>query len=244
MTLVAGLSIGGLPAFVGDLLLSWGMPKEVDLPTLRAPGVFPGMTSHYAANLAQKLIIVRPYLLIAWAGYQREAIRIIEALDIILPKTQQLEEHSKALFEILDSCGEGTEIVALVIAGSAIHPLCVRTRGFDIDHKRVYLLGSGAADFFSFLQECPELVPSNEQTNGMLARTTMLRFAARAMTFQVTGKGLENSWARALKLRIQHLKDLKKLIGLCFAHGNLIMMARTNTLATLFSRDTFSKIYI
>jgi hypothetical protein len=33
MTLVAGLSVGGLPAFLGDLLLSWRIPSAVGLPT-------------------------------------------------------------------------------------------------------------------------------------------------------------------------------------------------------------------
>jgi hypothetical protein len=194
VTLVAGISIGGLPAFVGDLLVSWALPSEVDLPTLRSPGVFPGMDKDYAAGLAQKLIIVRPYLLVAWAGVRREATRIIEALDAALPRTNQLGEHPVALFEILNSCSEGTEIVAVVIAGTSIFPLCVRTRGFEIDDKRVYLLGSGAGDFFNFLQESPELIPSHERADGLLARTTMLRFAARAMAFQTIGRGLEHSW--------------------------------------------------
>jgi hypothetical protein len=216
MTLVAGLSIGGLPAFMGDLLLSWGMPSEVDLPTLRSPGVFPGTDRDYAAGLAQKLIIVRPYLLIAWAGLKREATRIIEELDKALPRTKQLEEHPEALFEILNSCSEGTEIIALIIAGTSIFPFCVRTRGFEIDDKRVYLLGSGAGDFFSFLQECPELVPSQEQVDGLLARTTMLRFAARAMAFQVIGKGLENSWGGGFEVAYPTSNGFQKIDRLMF----------------------------
>ncbi|MCZ7859737.1 hypothetical protein O9X81_24380 [Agrobacterium salinitolerans] len=216
MTLVAGISIGGLPAFVGDLLLSWGMPSEVDLPTLRSPGVFPGIDKDYAAGLAQKLIIVRPYLLIAWAGLRREATRIVEELDAILPRTKQLEEHPKALFEILNSCREGTEIVALVMAEASIFPLCVRTRGFEIDEKRVYLLGSGASDFFSFLNECPELVPSQERADGLLARTTMLRFAARAMAFQFIGKGLENSWGGGFEVAYPTSEGFQKIDRLMF----------------------------
>lgn len=216
MTLVAGISIGGLPAFMGDLLLSWGVPSEVDLPTLRSPGVFPGKDKDYAAGLAQKLIIVRPYLLIAWAGLRREATRIVEALDAALPRTKELEGHPEGLFEILDSCREGTEIVALVIAGSSIFPFCVRTRGFEIDNKRVYLLGSGASDFFSFLQECPELVPSEEQADGLLARTTMLRFAARAMAFQITGKGLENSWGGGFEVAFPTPDGFQKIDRLMF----------------------------
>lgn len=216
MTLVAGISVGGLPAFVGDLLQSWGVRSEVDLPTLRSPGVYPGIDKSYAAGLTQKLIIVRPYLLIAWAGLKREATRIVEALDAALPKTKQLEEHPEALFEILNSCSDGTEMVALVIAGSSIFPFCVRTRGFEIDDKRVYLLGSGATDFFSFLQNCPELVPSQERADGLLARTTMLRFAARAMAFQIIGKGLENSWGGGFEVAFPTPGGFQKIDRLMF----------------------------
>lgn len=216
MTLVAGISIGGLPAFIGDLLLSWPVPSEVDLPTLRAPGVFRGMDKDFAAGLAQKLVIVRPYLLVAWAGVRREATRIIEALDAALPSTNQLHEHPFPLFEILNSCSEGTEMVALVIVGTSIFPFCVRTRGFEIDDKRVYLLGSGAGDFFSFLEESPELVPSQEREDGLLARATMLRFAARAMAFQITGKGLENSWGGGFEIAFPTPDGFQKIDRLMF----------------------------
>lgn len=221
MTLVAGISVGGLPAFIGDLLISWGIPSEIDLPTLRSPGIFPGIGKDYAEGLAQKLIIVRPYLLIAWAGVQREATRIVKELDAALPNTQQLEEHPEALFEILNSCSEGTEIVALVIAETSIFPFCVRTRGFEIDDKRVYLLGTGAGDFFNFLQECPELVPSQEQSDGLLARTTMLRFAARAMAFQITGLGLENSWGGGFEVAFPTSSGFQKIDRLMFRSWKL-----------------------
>jgi hypothetical protein len=68
MTLVAGLSVGGLPAFIGDLLVSWHIPSAVDLPTQLEKVVRPGLGTDYAASLTQKLIIVRPYLMLAWAG--------------------------------------------------------------------------------------------------------------------------------------------------------------------------------
>ncbi|MBB4493483.1 hypothetical protein GGE43_005327 [Agrobacterium tumefaciens] len=127
-----------------------------------------------------------------------------------------MEENPEGLFEILDSCSGGTEIVALVIAGTSIFPFCVRTRGFEIDDKRVYLLGSGAGDFFSFLQECPELVPSQEQADGLLARTTMLRFAARAMAFQVIGNGLENSWGGGFEVAYPTPNGFQKIDRLMF----------------------------
>lgn len=86
MTLVAGLSVGGLPAFIGDLLISWGLPSTVDLPSQWREGVHPGLGEDHAAGLAQKLIVVRPYLMLAWAGERTDADRIIRELDSVLPE--------------------------------------------------------------------------------------------------------------------------------------------------------------
>jgi len=68
VTLVAGLSIGGRPAFVGDLLTSWRVPTSITLPTHPKPEIHPNADGFFASGLAQKLVIVRPYLMIAWAG--------------------------------------------------------------------------------------------------------------------------------------------------------------------------------
>jgi hypothetical protein len=195
MTLVAGLSVGGLPAFIGDLLVSWRTPSAVDLPTQREERVLRGLGTDHAAGLAQKLVIIRPYLMIAWAGDRADAERMIcELNDHLPPEVGQLND-TKDIFSILNTCGENTELVALLIWGENIHPLGVRTRGFELDNRRIYLLGSGAQDFFEHLQTHPDLLSGQEQQSGLVARAIMLRFAARAMVGQwIAGVGLENSW--------------------------------------------------
>ncbi len=195
MTLVAGLSVGGLPAFIGDLLVSWRLPSVVDLPTQWQAGEYPGLDKDYAAGLAQKLVIVRPYLVIAWAGLRINVDLIISKLDSVLPADlADLNDHHIVL-SILDTCGSGTEIVALLIWDNAIRPFCVGTRGFELDDKRIYLLGSGGPEFFDYIQSHPDLMPSQEVADGVTARAILLRFAARAMTLQLlTGAGLKDSW--------------------------------------------------
>jgi hypothetical protein len=195
MTLVAGLSVGGLPAFIGDLLLSRRLPAPVDLPTRSKPGLRPGLDRHFAAELAQKLVIVRPWFLIAWAGSQSNANRIIQGLDALLPERSEDLARVEPALELLDSCSEDGELVVLIIRGNAIHPIGVRTRGFELDGKRVYLMGSGKSEFFDYLQAHPEVLPGQETRGGLLARAIALRFCARAMAIQwITGAGLEESW--------------------------------------------------
>ncbi|MEB3047697.1 hypothetical protein [Rhizobium mulingense] len=217
MTLVAGLSVGGLPAFIGDLLVSWRLPSSIDLPTQRQAGIFPGENKDYAAGLCQKLVIIRPYLMLVWAGRHAEAMRIIRELDAILPTESRPLEDAEPIFRILNTCGEDTEIIALLIRGASIYPFCVRTRGFELDDKRIYLLGSGASDFFEYLQDSPELLPSREQADGLLSRATMLRFAARGMAMQLgLGTGLESSWGGGFEIAYPTPSGFQKLDRLMF----------------------------
>src|SRR5664279_1636667 len=85
MTLVAGISFGGTPAFVGDLLTSWRLPTKIDLPTRPEKDAFESSRGDFVAGLEQKLIIVRPYLLLAWAGSVSVVHRLARQLDETLP---------------------------------------------------------------------------------------------------------------------------------------------------------------
>ncbi|TIT06407.1 MAG: hypothetical protein E5W74_29570 [Mesorhizobium sp.] len=217
MTLVAGLSVGGLPAFVGDLLVSWRIPSAVDLPTQHDEGVYPGIGEDHAAGLAQKLLIVRPYLMLAWAGERREAERLIRDLDGALPLDACNLCNPTVILEILNMCGPNTELVALLIAAEAIYPIGVRTRGFELGNKRIYLLGSGASDFFEYLQTHPEILPSQERADGLVARAIMLRFAARAMMLQLKiGTGLRDSWGGGFEVAYPDRSGFRKVDNLMF----------------------------
>src|SRR5690349_9712747 len=152
MTLVAGISFGGTPAFVGDLLTSWRLPTNIDLPTKPAPGLFRSANGNFAAGLAQQLIILRPYLQIAWAGSVPVVHELIRQLDKTLPRSiKQLYGREERLFAPLNELAASVELVAVVIDGDWIRPYCVRTRGFEIDDKRYYLLGTGSQAAFDFL---------------------------------------------------------------------------------------------
>jgi hypothetical protein len=85
MTLVAGFSCGGPPAFVGDLLTSWRVPSPLKLPIKEKEVTFQTGEKTFAAGLAQKLVIVRPYLLIAWAGLVSEVFELVRKLNEDLP---------------------------------------------------------------------------------------------------------------------------------------------------------------
>ena len=215
MTLVAGVSIGGLPAFIGDLLLSWRLPSTIDLPTQKKATKHPGAGQDHAAGLAQKLLIVRPYLLLAWAGEYAEAVRIVRELDRILPGSVSELHDLHPMFSTLDTCRSGTEMVALLIDGKSIRPFGVRTRGFELDGKRVYLLGSGAPEFFEYLQTNPELLPDQKKEGSLVAQAVMLRFAARSFALQwVIGQGLSNSWGGGFEVAFPDERGFRKVENL------------------------------
>ena len=217
MTLVAGLSVGGLPAFIGDLLVSWRLPSAVDLPTQQRKGAHPGLGEDHAAGLAQKLIIVRPYLMLAWAGEREDVDRMTCQLDSILPLGASELHDPEIILEVLDTCGANTELAALLILGEAIYPFGVRTRGFELDNKRVYLLGSGASDFFRYLQTHPEILPNQERADGQLAQAIMLRFAARAMVSQfIIGTGLRDSWGGGFEIAYPDKDGFRKIGNVMF----------------------------
>lgn len=217
MTLVAGISAGGMPAFIGDLLLWRRVPTPIDLPTRAGPGVTPGMDRDFAAGMAQKLVIVRPYLLVAWAGVRAEAERIIRELDRILPAQTEAYAHAGAVDEILRTCSDETELLILRIDGASVLPTGVGTRGFELDGKRIYLMGTGGSDFFQYLEEHPEILAGDENAEGFLARAIALRFGARAMTFQLLiGTGLENSWGGGFEVAYPEPGGFRKCDRLLF----------------------------
>jgi hypothetical protein len=217
MTLVAGLSVGGMPAFIGDLLVSWRVPSAVDLPTQRRKRVHRSLGGAHAAGLAQKIVVVRPYLMLAWAGECADVNRMIRDLDNGLPLDSSELHDPDAILKVLDTCGANSELVALLMFNDAIYPICVRTRGFELDNKRIYLLGSGASEFFDYLQTHPDILPNQERADGLVAQAIMLRFAARYMALQLaTGTGLRDSWGGGFEVGYPDQNGFKKVDNLMF----------------------------
>lgn len=155
--------------------------------------------------------------MVAWAGSYEEATRIVKALDQVLPQTLGGLKDPTPVFDILNTSAEGTELVALLVWEKTIRPFGVRTRGFELDGKRIYLMGSGAPDFFEFLQMHPEAVPESDSADGLVARSTLLRFAGRALTRQfILGAGLENSWGGGFEIVYPDSSGFRKLDHVLF----------------------------
>ena len=213
MTLVAGLSIGGAPAFVADLLTSWRLQGEVEIPSQRSPGVFEGADGYFASGLAQKITIVRPYLMLAYAGRLSVARKIIEELDAILPMTAEEVTGSAHLFmAILDRTPDTLEMIALYFDGDNIHPLCLHTRGYEIDGRRLYILGSGRDVFFDYAVNMFGAIPNDDTPHGLVARAVMMRFASNAMMSQwAAGYGLNKSWGGGFEVAFTDDNGFKKV---------------------------------
>jgi hypothetical protein len=196
VTLVAGLSIGGGPAFVGDLLVSWGVPTKLRLPTRPQEEIHKGLDGSFAAGLAQKLIIIRPYLMIAWAGSVSVIGKLVNELDRVLPACcEEFKKDTDQLLGALDVLPNTVEVVALVFDGDYTYPICVHTRGFELDNQRFYLLGTGRQTFFEFAIQSTSVMPDIETPDGLAARATMMRFAGNAIMSQYASKvGFSESW--------------------------------------------------
>lgn len=217
MTLVAGISLGGMPAFIGDLLTSWQLPAAVDLPTRPEEAVQPSEDGYFAAHLAQKLIIVRPYFLLAWSGSRSNADRILGDLDRVLPECAETIEDATPIWDIMNSCDECSEMVALVIGNGRVQPFGIRTRGFEIDGRRIYLMGSGAPAFFDYLTENPDVLPQDEEGNGLMARAVALRFGSRATASQwLSGDGLDASWGGGFEIAYPEPDGFRKIDRILF----------------------------
>jgi hypothetical protein len=216
MTLVAGISLGGMPAFIGDLLISRRLPAPADLPTRPENAVHPGEDGFFAASLAQKLVIVRPYFLLAWAGSRSTADRILRELDRLLPDDFDASADSAPVWDVLNSCEEGSEMVVLIIGNGMVQPLGIRTRGFEIDGKRVYLMGSGGPAFFDYLNAHTDVVPEGDG-GGLVARAAVLRFGARAIQTQwISGGGLEASWGGGFEVVFPEPNGFRKIDRILF----------------------------
>ena len=196
MTLVAGFSCGGPPAFVGDLLTSWRVPSSLKLPTREKEATFPTGEKTFAAGLTQKLIIVRPYLLIAWAGLTSEIHELVRKLNEVLPqKVEGLHNSADSLFRPLNELTDDVEVVAVVIDGDRIRPYCVHTRGFELDDRRYYLLGTGSSAAYNFLTEMSRYMPIPDNSEGFAARSLLINFAANALMAQhISEYGLSEAW--------------------------------------------------
>jgi hypothetical protein len=196
VTLVAGLSIGGMPAFVGDLLTSRRLPTRLILSTRPDEASYAGADGHFASGLAQKLVIIRPYLMIAWAGSLSVVQGLVGHLDQALPAfVEEFPANEDVLLSALDVLPESVEVVALLIYEDSIHPICVHTRGFEVDNRRIYLLGSGRQAFLDFVLPATEVMPNIGNHDGVAARAVMMNFVANAIMSQyVSEYGLSDSW--------------------------------------------------
>jgi hypothetical protein len=181
---------------VGDLLTSWQMPTSVTLPTRPELAIHASAEGFFASGLAQKLVIVRPYLMIAWAGSVDVAYRLVRHLDEKMPRQlEQFPGNEDALLSALDVLPNTVEVVALLIYGDSIHPICVHTRGFEIDDRRLYLLGTGGEAFLEYALATTEAMPKPDNDEGFAARAVMLNFVGNAIMAQYSSKyGLSASW--------------------------------------------------
>jgi hypothetical protein len=134
--------------------------------------------------------------MIAWAGSVDVIKNLVQQLDRVLPKAlDEFPGNEHTLLSILDVLPDSVEVVALLIYRDSIYPLCLHTRGFEIDSRRIYLLGSGGQAFLEYVLPATEVMPSIEGEDGFAARAVMVNFVASALMAQYAGKyGLSDSW--------------------------------------------------
>jgi hypothetical protein len=86
-------------------------------------------------------------------------------------------------------------VVAVVIDGDWIRPFCIHTRGFELDDRRYYLLGTGSSTAYDFLIEMSRHMPVPDNSEGIAARSLLINFAANALMAQhISECGLSEAW--------------------------------------------------
>jgi hypothetical protein len=189
------------------------VPSALKLPIRTTEATFPTGDKTFAAGLAQKLIIVRPYLLIAWAGSTSEIHKLVRELNEVLPREiDELRGCTDALFRPLNGLTRDVEVVAVVIDGDWIRPYCIHTRGFELDDRRYYLLGTGSSTAYSFLTEMGRHMPIPDNSEGFAARSLLINFAANAlMAHYVSEYGLSEAWGGGFEVAYASKKGFAKV---------------------------------
>ncbi|MCP3411571.1 hypothetical protein [Bradyrhizobium sp. CCGB01] len=198
---------------MGDLLTSWRMPTSVTLPTRPEYAVHTNANGFFASGLAQKLVIVRPYLMIAWAGSVEVARNLVIYLDEKLPKDrEQFPGNENVLLSALNSLPSSVEVVALLIYKDTIQPLCVHAKGFEVDKRRIYLLGTGGEAFFNYILSAADAMPMPDNDEGFAARAVMVNFVGNAIMAQYSSKyGLSDSWGGGFEVAYAADDGFKKV---------------------------------
>src|SRR5687768_14448791 len=165
MTLIAGLSIGGFPFLLGDLLLSRrkgeGAAPEVDLPTRHRAEEF--VSGREVVGCEQKVVLLGPNLAVAWSGTEFAASVVIGRLRAL---NDSSVEGIKAFLGTVDYLNPSWELSLIVMSlphsrdhgpvqflswdwpkGDFPLPLEVDAGAAPFTFHHVY--GSGAEDFIS-----------------------------------------------------------------------------------------------
>jgi hypothetical protein len=156
--------------------------------------------------------------MLAYTGSLPAVQKIVGELHAVLPKTlHEVSGREHEFLSILDKTPDTVEMVALYFTGDAIRPLCMHTKGFEIDGRRLYLLGSGRQAFFDYVVNTPDLIPGKDEPHGFAARAITMRFAAYAMMSQwATGEGLQDSWGGGFEVAFTEATGFKKVDNVLF----------------------------
>jgi len=159
MTIIARITKGNLPLFVGDILLS---SKEhpripVSLPTTTGDvnQYFLQRATTYVAGVVQKVNILADGLVVAWAGKEDQARILCQALQIAFQGGVEPDRLAAIIrteqFRYRDDVSLLGSVMFEKDGDTIFHNFGYRTQRAGVPHLRVDVGGNGALEFTTLL---------------------------------------------------------------------------------------------
>ena len=203
MTLVSLIVAPGSPTFlISDILVSSTLPETALIPTISRDSAYLQIgDSHFAVDVTQKIVLIRPWLCLGWAGLLHKSRNLILLLDKILPtyidNPQQIDRILKS--QINRDATDGLELLLCYIyQGNVFFYEKMTTKDFG-HYGKLYCIGKGVGDFLSVLDTMSN--ENNIVRGDMPVGMKALSFAATSFFAQkFNGFGLENLWGGGMDI--------------------------------------------
>jgi hypothetical protein len=131
-------------------------------------------------------------------------------------------------------------LIVLLIWSDAIYPFGFRAQGFELDSRRKYLLGTGASDFFEYLQTHPHILPTKSgQTVYLRAQFCFASLLEQWFHSGLPETDLQTRGVADSKSLTQVKTVLRKSAMSCFERGWLTRVVSAITAVDHSRRTTY-----
>ncbi len=221
MTLILGYTHKQIPCMISDLLLS------AEVPTTDIPIPASGKESdslpikewtHYPAGLKQKLVVVGPHMMIAFAGLLNKAMEAINLIkkeyDNKDPKNiDQLIEVTKVIGGVnLDDCA----LICLLVIQNEWRLRTINSFSYDlVNGDKLDVAGDGIDYGLELFNHSFDPDNSNDWNHSLLR---LLSAAGRLWFWDLTGSSIENAFGGGYEIAIKQQGSIQKIGDILYSN--------------------------